>query len=98
MLDVSKLSSSVLDTSMTSTGLFSLGGFQRSNSLDDNYSIIGSIPEEGEVDGEDCGDNDGWVTTTGLEFSKNLFKLFQFQDFDSWKTIASVAATCDNHN
>lgn len=61
LLDVSKLSS-VLDTSMTSTmepSLFSGGGgCQRSNSLDDNYSIIGSIPEEGEEDDGDL-DNNG---------------------------------------
>lgn len=64
LLDVSRLSS-VLDTSMTSTmepSLFSGGGFQRSNSLDDNYSIIGSIPEEGE---EDDGDMDNNGDTNG---------------------------------
>lgn len=57
LVDVSKLSS-VLDTSVTSTidatSIFSGGGgFQRSNSLDDNYSIIGSIPEEDEEELDD---------------------------------------------
>lgn len=53
-----------LDTSMTSTmdatSLLSMGaggcGFQRSNSLDDNYSIIDSIPEEDEE--EDLGQHE----------------------------------------
>lgn len=53
-----------LDTSMTSTmdatSLLSMGaggcGFQRSNSLDDNYSIIDSIPEEDED--EDLGQHE----------------------------------------
>lgn len=56
LVEVSKVSS-VLDTSVTSTldatSIFSGGGgFQRSNSLDDNYSIIGSIPEEEEEEAE----------------------------------------------
>lgn len=50
---------------MTSTmepSLFSGGGgCQRSNSLDDNYSIIGSIPEEGEEDDGDLDNNNGYT-------------------------------------
>lgn len=61
LVDVSKLSS-ILDTSVTSTidaaSIFS-GGFQRSNSLDDNYSIIGSIPEEEEEEDNEAQHQEG---------------------------------------
>lgn len=66
LVDVSKLSS-ILDTSVTSTidaaSIFS-GGFQRSNSLDDNYSIIGSIPEEEEEEDNEAQHQEGWVYMT----------------------------------
>lgn len=40
-----------MTSTMDAASVFS-GGFQRSNSLDDNYSIIGSIPEEDEEENE----------------------------------------------
>lgn len=64
LVDVSKLSS-VLDTSMTSTidpSLFS--ACQRSNSLDDNFSVIGSIPEEDEED-DDANDPELQIAIDG---------------------------------
>lgn len=89
LVDVSKLSS-VLDTSMTSTidpSLFS--ACQRSNSLDDNFSVIGSIPEEDEEDDDandpelqiaiDGQNMEGWENLDPLLGSEKIIESFRFR-------------------